>query len=70
MEAETFTDPVLAEVEKFLQAAQMTPTAFGHKALNDPTLVHELRRGRECKHATRSRILEFIETETAKARAA
>jgi hypothetical protein len=53
-------DPVLPEVENFLQASQMTATAFGQKALNDPTLVHELRRGRECKMATRRRIRDFI----------
>ena len=55
------TDPILVDVEKFLQAAQMTATAFGQKALNDPTLVHELRNGRECKRRTRARILEYIE---------
>jgi len=65
MQAEPDTDPVLAEVEKFLEAADMTPTAFGQKALNDPTLVHEMRRGRECKRATRTRILEFIAAESA-----
>ncbi len=62
MEAQTDPDPVLATVEKFLQASQMTATAFGQRALNDPTLVHELRRGRECKRATRARIVAFIES--------
>lgn len=61
MEAVTDPDPVLADVESFLQEAQMTATTFGQRALNDPTLVHELRRGRECKRATRRRILTFIE---------
>ena len=55
------TDPVLADVEDFLKASGMTPTAFGVRALNDPTLVHEMRKGRECKRATRARIIEFIE---------
>lgn len=66
MEVETATDPVLAEVEEFLQASEMTPTAFGQRALNDPTLVHEMRKGRECKRATRARIKEFIAAETAR----
>lgn len=61
MDTETVTDPVLADVEKFLQASQMTATAFGQRALNDPTLVHELRLGRECKRKTRARIQEFIQ---------
>jgi len=66
MQGEPTPDPILAEVEAFLLSADMTPTAFGHRALNDPTLVHELRRGRECKRATRARILDFIQAETAK----
>lgn len=61
-------DPLLAEVEQFLAAIGMTPTRFGVEAVNDPTLVHEMRRGRECKRATRSRILDFIAVETAKRR--
>lgn len=78
MQAETATsaqneadiDPVLADVESFLKASGMTPTAFGVRALNDPTLVHEMRKGRECKRATRARIVEFIQAETAKREAA
>lgn len=67
MEAEA--DPILATIEGFLVRSGMTPTAFGSRALNDPTLVHELRRGRECKRATRARITAFIEAETAQAAA-
>lgn len=70
MDAQTDTDPVLLAVEEFLKEVQMTPTAFGYRALNDPTLVHELRRGRECKRATRARIMEFIAAETARRAAA
>lgn len=66
MEAEIAPDPTLTSVEDFLKQSGMTPTAFGQRALNDPTLVHEMRRGRECKRATRARILEFIQAETAK----
>lgn len=68
MEAETLTDPVLADVESFLQSSQMTATAFGQRSLNDPTLVHELRLGRECRRATRARILAFIQSCLAEAR--
>lgn len=60
MDTDFTPDPILLDVESFLQASQMTATAFGQRALNDPTLVHELRRGRECKMATRRRIREFI----------
>lgn len=53
-------DPVLAEVESFLTETGKTATAFGYDALRDPTLVHELRKGRECKRATRERIRQYI----------
>lgn len=60
--AETITiDPVLAEIEAFLVASNMTPTAFGRRSIGDKTLVHKLRVGRECKLATRARIREFIQ---------
>jgi hypothetical protein len=64
---QTEADPVLLAIELFLEASGMTATAFGVRALNDPTLVHEMRNGRECKRTTRARILEFIEAEKAKA---
>ena len=48
----------------FSSAAQMTPTTFGRLALNDPALVHELRRGREVMRSTRSRILQFIKEQS------
>ena len=66
MDAESALDPILAAVERFLITSQMAPTAFGQRALNDPTFVHELRNGRECKRATRARILAFIKAEMAK----
>lgn len=60
MDIDPTPDPVLAEVEAFLQTTQMTATAFGQQSLNDPTLVHELRKGRECKRVTRERIRHFM----------
>lgn len=54
-------DPeLLAAVEGFLAERGMSSTAFGTLAMNDPTLVHELRRGRDCKASTRARIMAFI----------
>jgi hypothetical protein len=60
-------DPVLADVERFIEARSMSPTTFGRVVLNDSTFVHELRKGRELKRATRARVLEFIDLEMAKA---
>lgn len=70
MQDDIDTDPTLAAVESFLAESGMTPTAFGVQALNDPTLVPELRGGRECKRATRMRIMQFIEAESARRKAA
>ena len=62
MDALTPFDPVLPEVERFLEASQMTPTVFGRQALGDPNLVRDLREGRECKRATRQRIRTFMQS--------
>lgn len=61
MKTELSPDQTLEAVEQFLAASGMTPTSFGVRSVNDPTLVHELRRGRECRKATRLRIVEFIQ---------
>lgn len=66
MQPQTDPDPLLADVERFLEQTGVTPTAFGQMALNDPTLVHEMRRGRECKRATRAKIRDFIVSETSR----
>lgn len=52
--------PLAADVESFLAESGMTPTAFGIQALNDPMLVHDMRKGRECKRVARGRIADFI----------
>lgn len=62
-------DPILSEVEAFLSETEMTPTAFG-RVFSDPSLVSDLREGRECRRAMRARIREFIEQERKKKRAA
>ena len=59
-------DPVLVQIESFLVEHGMSATAFGQAALNDPTLVRELRAGRECKRLTRTRILAFIKVRSRK----
>lgn len=51
----TTPDPLLAEIEAFLEEARMTPTAFGRDALNDPGFVFELRTGRDTRRATAQR---------------
>lgn len=63
-------DPVLSEIEAFLVASRMSATTFGYEASRDPTLVHELRKGRECRRSTREKIRAFIRDERAKIAAA
>jgi len=37
---------LLIEIEAYCARSQMTPTAFGKRAMNDPNFVHRLRDGR------------------------
>lgn len=48
-------DPLLAEIDAFLDGARMTPTAFGRDALGDPKFVFDLRDGRDCRRSTAER---------------
>lgn len=51
-------DPLLDAVEAFLaKRPDVTPTAFGYTAVKDPRFVFDLRDGRECRRATRERVL-------------
>jgi hypothetical protein len=51
---------LLTAIERFLVRHGMTATMFGRLSARDPLLVHEIRKGRECKRAVRSRIMAFI----------
>lgn len=55
------TDPILDEVEAFLATSGMAASVFGIKVLRDPSLVLDLRRGRELKLRTRARVRAYIE---------
>ena len=55
------TDPILDEVEAFLATSGMAASVLGTKALRDPSLVLDLRRGRELKLRTRARVRAYIE---------
>ena len=62
MPSETDTDPLLTEVETFLEESGMAPSTFGIGATGDPSLVQELRRGRDCGWSIRRRVRKFIES--------
>lgn len=52
---------LLIEIENFLDASGMSPTAFGSEALNDPPFVSQLRQGRDVKVSTADRVRAFIQ---------
>lgn len=53
---------LLRKIERHLRATGTPPTRFGREATGDPRLVGDLRRGREPRPGTTSRILAFIAT--------
>lgn len=53
---------LLAEVEAFIQARQLSDTAFGLHAVNDGKFVRRLRGGANMTLATIDRVRAFIHT--------
>lgn len=52
---------LLSEVERFLRRSQTAPTRFGREVVGDPRFVFDLRRGREPRQRTVSRVRQFLE---------
>lgn len=51
----------LQKVNDFLIQHKISATAFGILAIEDPSFVLKLRRGRECREATQQKILDFMD---------
>lgn len=51
---------LLTQIEAFCHRNRMTETRFGKSALNDPSFVHELRRGRDVKLSTAERVQAWM----------
>jgi hypothetical protein len=51
---------LLTEIETFRQRADMTASAFGRTAVNDPNFVGDLRRGRIPSLTLIDRVREFM----------
>jgi hypothetical protein len=51
---------VLRKITLFLRHSGMKETRFGRDAVNDPRLVSDLRKGRQPRAGTVSRIEQFI----------
>lgn len=56
---------LLTKIERHLKAAQVSPTRFGRDATRDPRFVFDLRRGREPRPHTETRVLAFIAVHSA-----
>ena len=58
--ANIITHPILAEIEAFIVANNVTPSVFGTSAVNDPCFVFDLRAGREPRRATLQKVVAFM----------
>lgn len=52
---------LLREVEKFLSASQVSAARFGRDAMRDPRFVFDLRKGREPRLGTVSKVRAYLE---------
>lgn len=52
-----------SEVESYLSASGLTPTAFGLKAAGDPNFVFDLRAGREPRRNTIEKVRNYMAAE-------
>ncbi len=56
---------VLIKINRYLRATGMPVSKFGRLAVNDPRLVHDLKRGREPGPTIVARVEAFIDGERA-----
>lgn len=52
--------PLLMIIERFLRETDMAPSLFGRRAVNDPSFVADLRRGRTPGTSLRCRAEHFM----------
>lgn len=57
---------LLYAIETCLRATGVPPSRFGREAVNDPRLVHDLRRGRQPGAAVERRVRQYIAEALAK----
>ena len=51
---------LMVKIDRYLRHTNMTATRFGRLSINDPRLVHDLRRGRELRPRTAARVEAFL----------
>lgn len=59
----------LDEIDAFLKANDMSPTAFGMKSLNDPPFVAQVRKGRRVWPETMDKVRSFMKDHEAESQA-
>ncbi|MGI4733312.1 MAG: hypothetical protein ACRYFW_16435 [Janthinobacterium lividum] len=50
----------MVKIDRYLRHTNMPPSTFGRRAINDPRLVPDLRRGRELRPGTTARVEAFL----------
>jgi hypothetical protein len=55
-------DDILSEIEAFCEAHSLKPSAFGRLAANDTMLIPQLRKGRELRRRTVTKVRHFMAT--------
>jgi len=51
---------LLERIVRYLEETGVPPSRFGRRAVGDPRLVHDLRRGRRAGRAVIARVESFI----------
>lgn len=51
---------LLTAIERYIEAAELTPTTFGKQAAGDPTLVFDMKEGRELRSKTAAKIEAYM----------
>lgn len=52
---------LLREIEKFLRVSQVSAARFGREAMRDPRFVFDLRKGREPRLRTVTKVRAYLE---------
>lgn len=51
---------LMIKIDRYLRHTNMPPSTFGRRAINDPRLVGDLRRGRELRPVTVARVEAYL----------
>lgn len=51
---------LIEQINAFIAEANMKPSEFGKRAVNDGNLIKQLKEGRELRQKTREKVIRFI----------